>query len=58
MDLNHLHLRVRDLERSQRFYETYFDFRERVPRPLIDEEDLVSARVLDPDGYTIEIYWE
>jgi catechol 2,3-dioxygenase-like lactoylglutathione lyase family enzyme len=49
---------VRDLERSQRFYETYFDFREHVPRPLIDEEDLVSARVLDPDGHTIEIYWE
>ena len=115
MDLNHLHLHVRDLERSQRFYETYFDFHERVrhgdilflqnaegfdlalvpdrepaalpgwfhfgfrmpsaasvrefharlaaagerlPRPLVDEEDLVSLRVSDPDGYTIEVYWE
>jgi len=30
MDLNHLHLHVRDLLRSQRFYESYFGFRERM----------------------------
>jgi catechol 2,3-dioxygenase-like lactoylglutathione lyase family enzyme len=29
MDLNHLHLHVRDVARSRRFYETYFGFREK-----------------------------
>jgi catechol-2,3-dioxygenase len=30
MDLNHLHLHVRNVHRSKRFYESYFGFRERV----------------------------
>ena len=30
MDLNHLHLHVRDLEASRRFYERWFSFAERV----------------------------
>ena len=30
MDLNHLHLHVRNLDRAKRFYESYFCFRERV----------------------------
>src|SRR5688572_6812909 len=30
MDLNHLHLHVRDLDRSRAFYATYFGFQERV----------------------------
>src|ERR1700720_1682669 len=30
MDLNHLHLHVRHLDRSQRFYESYFRF----PKPV------------------------
>jgi catechol-2,3-dioxygenase len=30
MDLNHLHLHVRNLGRAKRFYESYFRFRERV----------------------------
>ena len=30
MDLNHLHLHVRNLDRAQRFYESYLRFRERV----------------------------
>ena len=30
MDLNHLHPHVRNLVRAQRFYESYFLFRERV----------------------------
>ena len=29
-DLNHLHLHVRNVDRSKRFYESYFGFRERV----------------------------
>jgi catechol 2,3-dioxygenase-like lactoylglutathione lyase family enzyme len=28
LDLNHLHLHVKDLDRAQRFYESYFQFRE------------------------------
>jgi catechol 2,3-dioxygenase-like lactoylglutathione lyase family enzyme len=30
MDLNHLHLHVRDLAAARRFYETYFGFHEHV----------------------------
>jgi catechol 2,3-dioxygenase-like lactoylglutathione lyase family enzyme len=30
MDLNHLHLHVRNVDRSKRFYKSYFGFRERV----------------------------
>lgn len=32
IDLNHLHLHVRNLEKAKRFYESYFGFRERVCR--------------------------
>lgn len=32
MDLNHLHLHVKNLDRAKRFYESYFGFRERVRR--------------------------
>lgn len=30
MDLNHLHLHVKNLGRARRFYESYFGFRERM----------------------------
>jgi catechol 2,3-dioxygenase-like lactoylglutathione lyase family enzyme len=30
MDLNHLHLHVRNVDRSKNFYESHFGFRERV----------------------------
>jgi catechol 2,3-dioxygenase-like lactoylglutathione lyase family enzyme len=30
MDLNHLHLHVRDVDRARRFYESYFELREKV----------------------------
>lgn len=30
MDLNHLHLHVKNLDRAKRFYESYFGFRERM----------------------------
>ena len=30
MDLNHLHLHVKDITRSRRFYEQYFNFREHI----------------------------
>jgi catechol 2,3-dioxygenase-like lactoylglutathione lyase family enzyme len=32
MDLNHLHLHVRNVDRAQRFYESYFGFRKGVRR--------------------------
>ena len=32
MDLNHLHLHVKNLDRAKRFYESYFGFRERIRR--------------------------
>ncbi|MEM9492065.1 MAG: VOC family protein [Myxococcota bacterium] len=115
MQLNHLHLRVRDVAVARRFYSEYFDMREhaqhgdvlfmtddarcdlalapaeqvealpawfhfgfRLDDPdrvralyarmstagvtivceLEDEPAQVSFRCADPDGYTIEIYWE
>ena len=30
----------------------------RIAKPLAREEDFVSYRCTDPDGYAIEIYWE
>jgi hypothetical protein len=27
-------------------------------KPLYQDDDLVSFRCADPDGYAIEIYWE
>ena len=113
MDLNHLHLHVRHLDRSQRFYKSYFRFRKRVrhgdilflrntsgfdlalapdQRPVsfpdwfhfgfrlsstravrklynrmssegvkvsdIEEHaDYVTFRCMDPDGYSVEVYW-
>jgi catechol 2,3-dioxygenase-like lactoylglutathione lyase family enzyme len=114
MRLNHLGLAVRDIERSRKFYETYFGFdagpattyddgtliirngrgfdlalhHDPDPRKVPDflhfgfvtrdvaahlkrlEEDgvpiverwsepgLESFKCLDPDGYTVEVYWE
>lgn len=114
MDVNHLHLHVKDLARSKRFYESYFGFRERIrhgkilflrnadgfdlalvpdPRPssfpewfhfgfrlrtpltvrklhtrmssegvrihdLQEEDAYVTFQCKDPDGCSIEIYWE
>jgi catechol-2,3-dioxygenase len=115
MDLNHLHLHVRDLERSRTFYESWFGLRERIrhgeilfltnddrfdlalspsehvepfpgwfhfgfrledrdavrethrrmtasnvamAKPLYEDEEMISFRCLDPDGYGIEVYWE
>jgi catechol-2,3-dioxygenase len=113
MDLNHLHLQVRHLDRSQRFYESYFRFRKPArhggilflrntsgfdlalapgKRPVsfpewfhfgfrlssahavrklhsrmssegmkvsdIEEHaDYVTFRCMDPDGYSVEVYW-
>jgi catechol 2,3-dioxygenase-like lactoylglutathione lyase family enzyme len=115
MLVNHLHLHVRDLDRSRAFYEDWFGLREHcfhgpilflrdeqgfdlalapddsppqcpgwfhfgfrlddgdavrelhqrmsdagvdVQGPLHDHEDLVAFRCLDPDGYSVEIYFE
>ena len=114
MDLNHLHLHVKNLDRAQCFYESYFRFRERIrhgnilflrntsgfdlalvpdrkpssfpewfhfgfrlasPRAvrrlhsrmnsegvrvhdIEDHKNYMTFRCVDPDGYSIEIYWE
>ena len=46
----HIALAVTDLERSRRFYETYFE--------EWDEPDYVSVKCRDPDGYVVETAWE
>jgi len=115
MQLNHLHLHVADVARSQAFYCKYFGLREqvwhgrilfmtddhgfdlalapcdeverfppwfhfgfrldsaervrqlageleaasiRLVQELEEDDGLVSFRCVDPDGYTIEVYWE
>lgn len=115
MNLNHLHLKVASVERSQAFYARFFGLRplvthgdilfmrdgagmdlalapaaapEPLPdwfhfgfrlesggavkalhrdlvdagvaikQPLLDEPDFVVFRCNDPDGYSIEVYWE
>lgn len=40
MDLNHLHLHVRDISRVRQFYETYFGFR----REILKEDDFLIVR--------------
>ena len=113
VDLNHMHLHVKNLDRAQRFYESYFRFREQmrygnilflrntsgfdlalvpdrkassfpewfhfgfrlaspravqklhnrmnsngVPVNEVENQDgYVTFRCMDPDGYSIEIYW-
>lgn len=113
MDLNHMHLHVRNQDRARHFYESYFHFREsmrhadilflrntsgfdlalvadRKPSPfpewfhfgfrlaspravrklhsqmdsagvrvhdIEDDENYVTFRCADPDGYSIEVYW-
>jgi catechol 2,3-dioxygenase-like lactoylglutathione lyase family enzyme len=115
MDLNHLHLKVRSVERSKLFYSRHFGLAEHVwhgdmvfmrdgsgmdlalapsaepaqmpawfhfgfrletvdavealharlvadgvpiREPLTHEDDVVSFRCADPDGYQVEVYWE
>ena len=53
MDLNHLHLHVRDLDRSHAFYERHFGFHERVRHGEIlflrNDAGFDLALVPDPD---------
>ena len=115
MNLNHLHLKVRSVERAKSFYERFFGLKESVwhgdmvfmrddagmdlalapapspeampawfhfgfrqesavavarlhaemlsagatiTEPLVEEADIVFFRCADPDGYSIEVYWE
>ncbi|MBI3099668.1 MAG: VOC family protein [Planctomycetes bacterium] len=57
MDLNHLHLHVRDVERARQFYETWFGFRERVRHGKIlflrngDGFDLALAPESEPSPF-------
>ncbi|MBI4480473.1 MAG: VOC family protein [Acidobacteria bacterium] len=52
MNLNHLHLHVRDLGRSQRFYQTHFGFRRHARHGdivfLADKKGFSLALALDP----------
>ncbi|MBI4416590.1 MAG: VOC family protein [Euryarchaeota archaeon] len=47
MDLNHLHLHVRDIPRARRFYETYFGFR----RDTVKEDEFLIVR--NPAGFDL-----
>ena len=115
LDLNHLHLHVKNINDSKEFYKKFFEFKEKttygdllflqnnekfdlalqpdsephdfptyfhfgfhldspnkvkdlykkmikkniiIDKELIDEDDLVSFRCLDPDKHKIEVYWE
>ena len=56
-DLNHLHLHVRDVERSQRFYASWFGFRAHARYDDIqfvrnaDDFDLALAPDADPEAF-------
>lgn len=49
MDLNHLHLHVRDIAASRRFYEKYFGFH----RERINEGDFVIVQ--NDDGFDLAL---
>lgn len=48
MDLNHLHLHVKDLEKSQIFYQNYFGFQER-----IRQHNILFLR--NPEGFELAL---
>lgn len=50
MDLNHLHLHVADLDRSQGFYEAYFEFREK-----FREEEEAMRFLENPEGFLLAL---
>ncbi|MBI3268366.1 MAG: VOC family protein [Planctomycetes bacterium] len=53
MDLNHLHLHVRDVQRAMRFYVTWFGFAERAASDevhfIANERGFLLALVEDPE---------
>ncbi len=49
MDLNHLHLHVRDIPRARRFFERYFGF----GKETIREEGFLIVR--NPDGFDLAL---
>lgn len=67
MDINHIHLAVKDLQNSMSFYSQNFGFQHRINHGKIvfltnadgfDYDDFVFFRCTDPDGYALEVYWE
>jgi catechol 2,3-dioxygenase-like lactoylglutathione lyase family enzyme len=57
VDLNHLHLHVRDLEVSRRFYQRHFGFREKFREDgflmLHNEDGFDLGLMLDPDPASV-----
>ena len=54
----HLGFRLDDAEAVARLYDRLVEAGVTIRQPLIHEEDLVSFRCADPDGYGVEVYWE
>ena len=57
-DWLHFGFRLADAESVRALYRRLVAAAVPVVHALVDESDFVSFRCADPDGYTIEVYWE
>jgi len=54
----HLGFRLKSAGQVERLYAELTENGVSMRQPLIKEDDLVSFRCADPDGYGVEVYWE
>lgn len=54
----HFGFRLPDAEHVRRLHADMTASNVPIVQDLEDQDDLVSFRCQDPDGYTIEVYWE
>ncbi len=54
----HLGFRLDAAEQVEELYADLNSSQVPIRHPLVREDDLVSFRCEDPDGYGVEIYWE
>lgn len=57
-DWFHFGFRLPNPEAVRRLHASMLVAGVRMQKPLLDDPDLVSYRCVDPDGYSIEVYWE